>query len=98
MSGLPHYRTQTVVAATPALVDVAGARRLLGFVLKGGSGDSKVEFFNTDDGSGTAALGANTLAATTFEADFSQLGGVEFPTALWCTPTGTAAIVYVFYE
>lgn len=97
MPSLPMFQTQTVITATPAQVG-AGAQRLMGFSLMGGSGDSKVEFFNSTDGSGTAVLSANALAATTFKADFTDLGGVEFPTALYCTPTGTAAIVYIFFQ
>ena len=98
MSGLPKYNTQTVPASSAALVGAAGQRRLMGFLLFGGSADSQVEFKDAATDTGTVLLGANALTKTTCFVDLSSVGGVMFNTGLFCKPAGTGAICYVWFE
>lgn len=93
---LPLYQTQTVPTATPARLGVG--KRLMGFVLFGGSADSQVEFKNATSDTGTVLMGANALADTTVVVDLTPFGGVEFSTAIFCKPAGTGAIVYAWFE
>lgn len=97
-NGLPKYQMATVVTATAALAGSAGQRRLMGFLLFGGSGNSQVEFKDAATDTGTVLIGANTLAATSIFVDLSAMGGVLFNTGLFVKPAGTAAICYVWYE
>ena len=93
----PLYSTQTVPAATPAQVGT-GARRLMGVILFGGSADSQVEFKNAATDTGTVLLTLNCKAGTSTGVDLSTLGGITFPTAIFCKPAGTGAICHVWYE
>ena len=98
MKGLPAYQYSTVTAAAAAQVGATGVRRLMGFVLFGGSANSQVEFKNAATDTGTVLFGANCLASTTTGADFTAMGGILFGTAIFCKPAGTGAICYVFWE
>lgn len=98
MSSLPMHQMATVITATPALAGAAGQRRLMGFLLFGGSGNSQVEFKDAATDTGTVLFGANALAATSIFVDLSELGGIMFNTGLFVKPAGTAAICYVWYE
>lgn len=98
MNSLPIYKTQTVTAASAAQVGSTGVRRLLGFVLFGGSANSQVEFKNAATDTGTVLIGANALAATSVVVNLTDYGGILFDTAIFCKPAGTGAICYVFYE
>lgn len=98
MPARPTHITVTVPASTPAQVGSTGERILYGFILCGGSADSTVEFKNAASDTGTVLMTAKCLAGTTTGADFSELGGIVFSTAMYCKPAGTGAICYVWYE
>jgi len=90
------YNTQTVPAATPARI-AARSVRIMKIVLFGGSADSQVELKNAATDTGTVLLSVNALLDTSFEVDFTSVGGLEFSTGCFCKPAGTGAIAYVWY-
>lgn len=96
-SGLPLHIIQTVTTAA-RLSAVTKERRLMGFLLFGGSANSSVEFKNNGIDGGTVLLTANALAATSIFVDLTCYGGILFSTAIFCKPAGTGAIVYAWYE
>ena len=97
-AGLPMFATQTVPAATPAKVGSTGPKQLMKVVLFGGSAATSVEFKNAATDTGTVLLSLNTPIGTTFEVSFEDVGGLMFPTAMFCKPAGTGGICYVWFD
>ena len=95
---MAKYITAIVPTASPAQVGTTGARRLMGVSLFGGSAASSVEFKNAATDTGTVLFSVDVLANDSKWVDLSELGGIEFSTACFCKPAGTAAVVYAFYE
>ena len=93
-----RYNTAIVIAATPAKVGETGKRRLMKVVLFGGSADSQVEFKNAITDTGDVLLTVNALLDTSFEVDFSDVGGIDFDTGMFAKPAGTGAIAYVWFS
>jgi hypothetical protein len=94
---MAKYQLQTVVTASAARLGVG--KRLMGFILFGGSAASSVEFKNAETDTGTVLLSYNVAANTSSPLiDLTELGGIEFSTAIFCKPAGTAAIVYAWFE
>lgn len=93
------YRTQIVPTATPAQVGQTGKRRLVAVLLYSAGANSSVEFKNaaTDTGDVLLTFGAPANGPSVF-LDFSDIGGLEFSTAIYCKPAGTGALVYVWFE
>ncbi len=96
--GLPLYKTATVITASAARVGDTGQRRLMKVVLFGGTADSQVEFKNAATDTGTVLLTVNALLDTSFEVDFTDVGGLIFGTAIFCKPAGAGAIAYVWFD
>ena len=97
MSAKPLWRYSGGVATAGAAV-VGTPGRVMAFLLFGGSGNTKVEFTNDADGSGTVVLGCNVLLAQSKFVDLSQLGGVNFSSKIYAKVTGTGGICYVWFE
>jgi len=93
----PLYRYSGGIAATGAAV-VGTPGRVMAFLLFGGSANTKVEFTNDADGTGTVVLGCNVLLAQSIFVDLSQLGGVDFSSKIYAKVTGTGGICYVWFE
>jgi hypothetical protein len=98
MRALPNFITQTVPVATPAQLGGDGQRRLMGAFISGQSANTKVEFFDSTDGSGTAVLTVSAPANHYKYINLAPFGGLIFNTALYCTPAGTGAIVYCWFD
>jgi len=95
---MAKYITAIVPTGSPAQVGTTGARRLMGVSLFGGSAASSVEFKNAATDTGSVLYSLNCAAADSKFVDLTEFGGIEFSTAIYCKPAGTAAIVYVWYE
>jgi hypothetical protein len=98
MNGSPLFTPQTVTAAAAAQVGGTGLRRLRAFLLYSASADATVEFKNAATDTGTVLLTANAIAKTSLFVDLSNVGGLEFSTAIFCKPAGTGVVCYVWYE
>ncbi|KKL59594.1 hypothetical protein LCGC14_2213740 [marine sediment metagenome] len=98
MTGLPLFKTATVTAASAAKVGETGQRRLMAFLLFGGTADSQVEFKNAATDTGTVLLTAAALLDTSIFVDLTRFGGLLFDTAMFCKPAGTGAICYIWYQ
>jgi len=100
MSGSgPLYKTQTVTAATPAVLAPAGAIRLMKIVVYSVTDVLKVEFKDGITDTGTVLLtvqGGDDTASQ--EYSFVDIGGIAFGTGCWVKPVGTGGIVYCWYE
>jgi hypothetical protein len=56
------------------------------------------EFKNAATDTGTVLLTVTGLTNTTVDVDLTAVGGLVFSTAIFCKPTGTGNIVYVWYR
>lgn len=95
---MQRFKLQTVPVASAAVLAPAQKTTLMGVLLYGGSANSSVEFKNAATDTGTVLFSVDVLANDSKWVDLSELGGIEFSTACFCKPAGTAAIVYAFYE
>ena len=93
---MPKHRLQTV--STSAQVGITGARNLKHVTIGAHTANATALFYNSADDSGTLLLSLSALANRPLEVDLCEVGGLEFPTAMYCKIAGTAAIVYVWYE
>ena len=97
MSELPKYRLTSVPTATPAALHTAGVR-VMKIALAGGSAASKVELKNATTDTGDVLLTVNALTNDFKEIDFTDVGGIAFPTGCYAKPAGTAALAYIWWE
>jgi hypothetical protein len=96
-SAKPLHRFSGGIATAGAAV-VGTPGRVMAFLLFGGSGNTKVEFTNDADGTGTVVLGCNAVLATSKFVDLSRIGGVNFSSQIYAKVTGTGGICYVWFE
>lgn len=95
----PQYGTAIVPASAAAQVGVTGARRIHKIILTAGSGAAATcEFKNAATDTGTVLLTVAAATGTSFEADFCEVGGLAFDTAIFCKPAGTGAICHVWFS
>lgn len=93
---LAMFQTQTVVVATAARLGVG--KRLMAFYMYPAAANSTVEFKDATTDTGTVLLTAATLANQGHFVDLTDIGGLEFSTAIFCKPAGANSIVYCWFQ
>lgn len=91
------YIKQDVVTATPAKLGSTDAKRLMKVVLYCAANGTAV-FKNAATDTGDTYLTLAGLANTTVEIDFTDVGGIYFSTAIFCTVTGTGNIAHCWFS
>ena len=82
-----------------AQVGATGAIHVWGVLLiSGAAAASTLALFNSADGSGTSRLDFAKPTGQSELFDFSEVGGVPFPTALYANIGGSGAIAYIWFE
>lgn len=97
MNGQPVFLTQAVPTATPAKLGATKKSRLMAVVFYCAA-DGVLEFKNAATDTGDVLLTVGGLAKTAPFFDFSDIGGIEFSTAIFAKPTGTGNIAYCWFE
>lgn len=92
------YQTQTVPASSAAKVGKTGQIRLMAAYLYPAAANSIVEFKNAATDTGTVLLTISALANVGTFIDLTEIGGLEFSTAMFCKPAGTGSIAYVWFD
>lgn len=95
--GTPLFIKQDVVTATPAKLGATKPGRLMKVVLYCAA-DGTAVFKNAATDTGDTLLTVAGLAKTTVELDFTNVGGIEFSVAIFCTVTGTGNIAHCWFD
>ncbi len=97
MKNDPIYSKQDVVTATPAKVGPTGSRKLKQIILYCAA-DGTAVFKNAATDTGDTLLTISGLAKTTVVINLTDVGGIVFDVAIFCTVTGTGNIAHCWFE